>query len=226
MSDAVMTTHGAVPARLPVMRRGLAEGLLGAVAAILGIVGLALATHDATVSAILDAISIIVLGVGLIMAGAALFGSYARLLATVEGAGSARDAVSGTTLDYFLGAAIVILGILALLDMAALVLVAVAFILIGAGFALNSAAAVRLVGIESGEGEVQTPAQRLRTETVLATFSVRMVAGLAVIVLGILAVVGMVPATLTLIAAIVAGAALTASVTSMPTRVLRTTNMR
>lgn len=226
MSDTVMTTHGAVPARLPVLRRGMAEGLLGAVAAILGIVGLALATSNGAVSAILDAVSVIVLGIGLIMAGAALFDSYARLLATVEGAGSARDAVSGTTLDYFLGAGIVILGILALLHLAAPELVAVAFILIGAGFALNSAAAVRVVGIESGEGAVQGPAQRLRTEIVLATFSVRMISGLAVVVLGILAVVGIVPSTLTLIAAIVAGAALAASVTSMPMRFARTTNMR
>lgn len=226
MSDTVMATHGAVPARLPVLRRGMAEGLLGAVAAILGIVGLALATSNGTVSAILDAVSVIVLGIGLIMAGAALFDSYARLLATVEGAGSARDAVSGTTLDYFLGAGIVILGILALLHLAAPVLVAVAFILIGAGFALNSAAAVRVVGIETAEGTVQGPAQRLRTEIVLATFSVRMISGLAVVVLGILAVVGIVPSTLTLIAAIVAGAALAASVTSMPMRFARTTNMR
>ncbi|MGH7101383.1 MAG: hypothetical protein ACREFJ_03215 [Acetobacteraceae bacterium] len=226
MSDTVMTTHGAVPVRLPVVRRGMAEGLLGAVAAILGIVGLALAAHNGTVSAILDAVSVIVLGIGLIMAGAALFDSYARMLAAVEGAGSARDAVSGTTLDYFLGAGIVILGILALLHLAAPVLVAVAFILIGAGFALNSAAAVRMVGLEAGEGEVQGPAQRLRTEIVLATFSVRMISGLAVIVLGILAVVGIVPSTLTMIAAIVAGAALAASVTSMPMRFARTTNMR
>ncbi|MGH7072441.1 MAG: hypothetical protein ACREFO_20875 [Acetobacteraceae bacterium] len=226
MSDAVMSTHGAVPASMPVVRRGMAEGLLGAAAAILGIVGLALAEHAANVASILDAIAVIVLGISLIIVGSALLASYARLLVTTEGVDSPRDSVAGVTVDFFLGAGIVILGILALLHVVSPVLVAVGFILIGAGFALNSAAAVRMLGIEAGDGTQQTPAQRLRAEMAMATFGVRMISGLGVIVLGILAVVGISPLELTLIAAIVAGAALAASGTTMPGRLMRGAGVR
>lgn len=231
MSDAVMTTHGATPASLPVARRGLAEGLLGAAAAILGIIGLALAGqgggaaaaagHGATVAWILDAISVIVLGICLAMVGSALLESYARLLNAVEGEGGPRESMAGTTVDFFLGTAIVVLGVLALLHVVGDVLIPIGFILIGAGFALNSAASVRMMSIAGTVSGAQTPAQRLRGEMALATFGVRMIAGLAVVVLGILAVVGFASLELTLIAAIVAGAAVTASVTSAPGRLAR-----
>lgn len=226
MSDAVMSTHGAMPASMPVVRRGMAEGLLGAAAAILGIIGLALATQSAGVASILDAISVIVLGISLIIVGSALLAGYARLLVSTEGADTPRDSVAGVTVDFFLGAAIVILGILALLHVVSPVLIAVGFILIGAGFALNSAASVRMIGLEAGEGSHQSPAQRLRAEIAMATFGVRMISGLGVIVLGILAVVGIVPLELTLIAAIVAGAALAASGSSMPGRLMRGAGVR
>lgn len=229
MSEAVMTTHGAAPASLPVVRRGLAEALLGAAAAILGIIGLALVGRGGVaaagagtgVSLILDAVAVIALGICLAMVGSALLESYARLLTSMEGTNAPRDSVAGTTVDFFLGAAIVVLGVLALLHVVGAVLVPVAFILIGVGFVLNSAAAARMIGIASGDGAAQSAAQRLRGEMAMATFGVRVIAGLATIVLGILAVVGIAPLELTLIAAIVAGAALTASVTSVPGRFAR-----
>lgn len=230
MSDAVMTTHGAAPASLPVVRRGLAEALLGAAAAILGIIGLALAGHTAagaaaeagtSVSWILDSIAVIVLGICLAMAGSALIESYARVLTASEGAGGPRESMTGTTVDFFLGTAIVVLGVLALLHVVGDVLVPIGFILIGVGFVLNSAASVRVIGIATGLSADTSPAQRLRQEMALATFGVRMIAGLATVVLGILAVVGIASLALTLIAAIVAGAAVTASVTSVPARLAR-----
>ncbi|MGH7119238.1 MAG: hypothetical protein ACREFP_09675 [Acetobacteraceae bacterium] len=229
MSEAVMTTHGAASASLPVVRRGLAEALLGAAAAILGIIGLALAGHTGAATAtsgsgvplILDSVAVIVLGICLAMVGSALLESYARLLTSMEGTNAPRDSVAGTTVDFFLGTGIVVLGVLALLHVVGAVLVPVAFILIGAGFVLNSTASVRMIGIATSESGAQSAVQRLRGEMAMATFGVRVIAGLATIVLGILAVVGIAPLELTLIAAIVAGAAVTASVTSVPGRLAR-----
>lgn len=93
-----------------------------------------------------------------------------------------------------------------------------AILLFGGGFLLDSAATVRLMTITVGETATQNVSQRVRGEIALATSGVPMMAGLAVLILGILSVVGFDSVQLTLVAAIVGSAPLVANTTSLPAR--------
>lgn len=216
MSSAVMSGAEGVPERT-VGSRTASQGVFGGAAIILGIVGLAIATTHPTVPVFLAAIAAIALGLSLIVIGTALSVSYARLLARTDGGGATASYMGGTTIDMFLGGAVVILAILAILGVVNEVLIPVAVIAIGTGLLLNSMATVRLSSLESAAG-AQTVARRVVEEMVLATAGVRAVAGVTVIILGILGVIGDVAIPLALVAMIVAGAALLLNSTSLSGR--------
>ena len=218
MSQAVM--GGGYLERRSVGGRTMSEGVFGVIAIILGIVGLAFAASRADVMLYLDAVAGIALGVSLIAVGAALAASYGRVLSRVEGADASGGSMAGTSMDGFLGAAVVILGILALLHIVPWVLIPVQVILIGAGMVFNGAASVRLANIEAEFTESRAAVRRVLEEVVFATASVRMVAGVAVMILGILSVVGTEQTILTLVAMLVAGTALLLNSTSLSSRML------
>ena len=218
MSQAVM--GGGYLERRSVGGRTMSEGVFGVIAIILGIVGLAFAASRADVMLYLDAVAGIALGVSLIAVGAALAASYGRVLSRVEGADASGGSMAGTSMDGFLGATVVILGILALLHIVPWVLIPVQVILIGAGMVFNGAASVRLANIEAEFTESRAAVRRVLEEVVFATASVRMVAGVAVMILGILSVVGTEQTILTLVAMLVAGTALLLNSTSLSSRML------
>ncbi|MGH7155609.1 MAG: hypothetical protein ACREF3_16900, partial [Acetobacteraceae bacterium] len=176
----------------------MSQGIFGLVAIVLGIIGLAIAATHPTVPMYLDAIAAIALGLSLVAVGVALAAGYGRLAARVEGAMSGQM-MGGTTMDMFLGFAVVILGILALLHIASPILVPVQVILIGAGLMLNSAASTRLASLEAEVVGAERPlGRRVSEEMVYATAGVRAIAGIAVIILGIVAVVSTAEAALVL----------------------------
>lgn len=216
MSSAVMSGTEGLPER-SVGTRTMSQGMFGGAAVILGIVGLAIATTHPTVPVFLAAIAEIALGLSLVVVGTALSVSYARLLSRTEGGAIAGGYMGGTTVDMFLGGAVVILGILAILGVASPVLIPVAVIAIGVGLLLNSLATVRMSNLESEAG-TPTIARRVIEEMVLATASVRAVAGVTVVVLGILGLTGVAALPLALVAMIVAGVALVLNSTSLSSR--------
>ncbi|HEX5327634.1 MAG TPA: hypothetical protein VFW75_13260 [Acetobacteraceae bacterium] len=223
MSQAVMGAHGSdhelIAERQVLGGRTMSQGLFGIIAVILGIVGLAIAAVHPNVPMYLDAIAAIALGLSLIMVGTGFAAAYGRLVARVEGAAGGQ--MMGTTVGMFLGGAVVILGILALLRVASPVLVPIQVILIGTGLILNSAASVRLATLEGDVAIDRTPARRVGEEMVFATASVRAIAGIAVGILGILGLVGTADAlVLTLAAMIVGGAALVLNSTSLSRRMI------
>lgn len=222
MSQAVMGGHEIVTERMALGGRTASQGIFGIIAVILGIVGLAIATAHPAVPMYLDAIAAIALGLSLIVVGVAFAGPYGRLLARAEGTDAMGGQMMGTTVGMFLGAAVIILGILSLLQVASAVLVPIEVILIGTGLILNSAASVRLASLETDMAVERTMARRIGEEMVFATASVRAIAGVAVGILGILALVGTTYAlVLTLAAMIVGGAALLLNSTSLSNRMVR-----
>ena len=234
MSGAVLTGAEGAAERWSFGGRTMSQGLLGAIALILGVVGLAIATSDKSVPMYLAAIAEIALGLSLIIVGVSLSGAYARLLARSETAAEAGGNLAGTTVDMFLGGAVIVLAVLAILRVASEVLIPVAVIVIGVGLMLNSVASIRLANIESSVAPQQSLARRVAEEMVFATSSVRAVAGVAVLVLGILGVMGAgaIAATaaatavsglamdLALVAMIIAGAALLLNSTSLSGRIV------
>lgn len=202
--------------------RPVTQGVFGVIAIILGIIGLAIGKTEPTVAMYLDAIAAIALGLALIMVGSGIAASYGRLLAAVtDESDSASGQVAGNTVGVFVGGAIIILSILALLKVTSPVLIAIDAILIGAGLLWASAASVRLAAVESDAAGDRGAAQRIGEEAVFASATSNAMAGIAVGILGILAVVGFDPATLTLIAMLVAGAALLIGGTSAGGRIGR-----
>lgn len=218
MSSAVMSGAEGVPERYTLGSRTMSQGLFGGIAVVLGIVGLAIELAHPTVSMYLAAIAEIALGLSLIVVGTSLAAAYARLLARAEPtAGAAGGYMAGTTVDMFLGGAIVILAILAILKVASPVLIPIAVIVVGVGLFLNSLASIRLANLESTMVPA-TVARRVVEEMVLATASVRAIGGIAVFVLGIIGLLGTVTMPLALVAMIVAGVVLVLNSTSLSGR--------
>jgi hypothetical protein len=208
MSHALMGGHDTPSGRLTFFGRTMSRSVFGGVALALGIVGLAIAANHPTAELYLDAIAQISLGVALIIFGAGLTTSYVRLAAAIEAASGTGATVTGATADMFVGGAVVILGVLALVHVATTVLIPVQVILIGVGILFNSGASVRAVMLEASVGDDRSMARRLSEELAFETAAIRAAAGIAVAVLGIIALSGPDAAILTLSAAIIGGAAL------------------
>jgi len=222
MSQTVVGGQGAPAERLALGGRTASQGMFGGIALVLGIVGLAVANSYPGAEVYLNAVAQISLGLSLIVFGMALAMAYIRVISDTEphnGGGT----VMGTTADMFLGGAVVIMGVLALVHIVPQILIPAAAIVVGVGLLLNSAASVRAATLETEVAGGRTLGRRAHEELVFATASVRAVAGVAVAVLGILGLTTSANAMLlTLAAAIVAGAAMLLASTSLSGRFVRT----
>jgi hypothetical protein len=221
MSQAVMGGHEMPATRLALGGRTMSQGMFGGIALVLGIVGLAISGPHPDTVIYLDAVAQIALGAALIVFGMTLATAYVRLAATAE-TESAGGSITGTTADMFIGGAVIILGVLSLLHIMSEVLVPVAVILVGMGLLLNGAASARAVVLEASISGDRSLARRIQEEMVFATVTARASAGIAVGVLGILALTGGSALVLTLSAAIVGGAAMLMASTSLSNRLVGT----
>ncbi len=113
----------------------LAEALCGVAAMVLAIVGLA-----GTFPLYLDAIAAIVLGAGVILAGASLGARFARFVSESSTGGPTAEMGNGLSTEVFAGAATIVLGILALIGIATAPLLSVAAIVFGAALLMGAAA--------------------------------------------------------------------------------------
>jgi hypothetical protein len=219
MSEAVMGGgHEAFAERQVIAGRPMSQSLLGIAAIILGIVGLAIGAARPDVPVYLDAIAGIILGVSLVAAGAGFAVAYARLAARSEGAASGQ--MTGMNAGMFLGSAVVILSILSVLRVAPAALIPVAVIMVGIGLMMSSGASIRLAMLEGELAADRPVARRIGEELALSTASMRAIAGIAVVVLGIVALASAYTLVLTLAAMIVAGAALPLSGTPLSSRMI------
>ncbi len=189
------------------------EAVAGAAAVILGILGLI-----GVLPIRLDAVAAIVLGAALLIGGGAVAGRYAGLLPAGRAARARREVGGALGLQALAGVAAIVLGVLALLGVSPLGLLAVAAIVLGAALLASGGAMARL----------ERSMQGLRGETVAGPSGTAVYAaggwegiiGAGLVVLGILALAGHSPLTLTLVAMLSAGAALLVGGSTLAARLL------
>jgi hypothetical protein len=181
---------------------GFVDALGGIATIVLAIIALSGASP-----AILLSISTIVFAAALLIQGGAMLSEFAQLGATPDayvGTGS-----GGISALFLIGIAGIVLGVLALLGIHAPILTAIAAIAFGAALVISSSAVWRLLTSQTVAMRFQRHAPVLRavaSEVASASAGLQAVAGLAVIVLGIVAVCGFYTVPLTLVALLVAGA--------------------
>ena len=154
------------------------------------------------------AIATVVFGAALLIQGGAMLTEFALFEATPEEAPATGGGLSALFLVGFAG---IILGVLALLGVHAPMLTAISAIAFGAALVISSSAVWQLLTSRSVEARFRARSPMLRvmaSEVAAGSAGLQAMAGLAVIVLGILAVAGIFTGVLTLIAFLVAGAAI------------------
>jgi hypothetical protein len=183
---------------------GFVDALGGIATIVLAIVGLAGTRPEVLVS-----IATVVFGAALLIEGGAMLSE----LTQIEMSSEATPATSGGGLSalFLVGIAGIVLGVLSILNVHALILTAISAIAFGAALVISSSTVWRLLTSRSIAVRFQTRAPVVRvvaSEVAAGSAGIQAMAGLAVIVLGILAVCGVYSQALTLIALLVAGAAI------------------
>ncbi len=173
-------------------------GGIGAV--ILAIVGLA-----GIVPNLLAAIAAISIGAAILLEGLAVSTEYTRLLHGVaDNEEHVAELTGGMGGEFFAGSAGVVLGILAILNVAPLVLLPIAAIVLGVGVALSSGTKTRLNAFKI-ERDKNTLFQRVARDMVATAVGADLLVGLTAAILGILAILGISPLILTLVAMLIMG---------------------
>lgn len=178
----------------------LIDGATGIVAIVLTILGL---LRLAPVQ--LVAIATIAAGVGLFVQGLVVARDYAKALSAANGG---LSAAGGWALAFLAGAAGVILGILALLQLAPVNLVAIAAIVLGASTVLRTHDATTLALAKIREPQANPVRETAVGEFVANSAALEALVGLAAGILGILSLAGFVSLTLDLIAFLTLGSGL------------------
>jgi hypothetical protein len=201
---------------------GFADAIGGLATIVLAIVGIAGVRMES-----MAAIAAIVFGVALLVEGGTLASEMARI---VFPAGTRSASVetsfggSGLSAHFLAGGAGIVLGLLALIGIQPVVLVSVAVIAFGAAIALSSSSVWRLHEMKrvalTGEAPPMSGTEILANEMAVESSGALSLAGLAAIVLGILAVVGVNSAVLTLAALIALGATLVLTGSSLSATVV------
>lgn len=149
----------------------------------------------------LVAIATIVFGVGLLLYGTAALSQLNVALARFSASETGLGSISGGWSTLFLaGVAGIVLGILALLGVSSTELVAIAAIGFGASLLISSNASMRMRIMGATPTNADPMLARIVGDMATDTTGLQTMAGLAAIVLGILALSGFAPTKLVLIA--------------------------
>lgn len=177
-----------------------AEAIAGIIAIVLTILGLAHVEPQ-----LLVAIATIAIGVALLAQGAAIADEYAHLTAYQGDAAIIFGGSSTWSIELLAGAAGVVLGILALLGVAPLILVAIAIIAMGGGLSLSAGATAQLSVANVVRAPLDERIRRFATESASTASITQGLSGLQAIVLGILSLAGFSSLGLVLIALLAIG---------------------
>jgi len=167
----------------------------------------------------------IVVGAALLLEGSAVVARYNKLARAVAGERSQRAELGGgVSAEFMGGAAGIVLGILALVNVAPLVLMAVAVIVFGGALLIGAEATQRLNTI-GRELAVSAESSHVAEESVSAASGAQVLVGISAIVLGILAVLDVAPIVLILVgllsvgaSVLLSGSAITARMVNVVTR--------
>jgi hypothetical protein len=194
----------------------MVEAIAGVSAVVLAILGLA-----GLLPVYLLDIATIAVGLALLFEGGAIAVRYSRLLSETVGSRlSSAELGGGMGVEVLGGIAGIVLGILALLGLMPLTLASVAAIVFGGTLLMSSGTTSRLnCLIIDGHGWPDT-ARRVAREAVLAAASVQVLVGLAGGILGLLALLGIYPLELALVAMLCLGASVLLSGTAISSKML------
>lgn len=192
------------------------EAIGGATAVVLSIIGLA-----RIFPGFMAAVSAIALGVALLFEGGFIASEYSRILKhSGNGKLGTAELGGGLSTQALAGGAVIVLGILALLGIESWVLLPVSALILGAGVLFGSGVVSRLNAIKIESSEENERAQRIAQEMVSATAAGQLLVGLSAIVLGILALIGVAPDVLTLVAMLAIGASILLSGSAVTGRMM------
>jgi hypothetical protein len=178
-----------------------AEAVGGIATVVLAIIAL-----SGTSTGFLLATATIVFGAALLIEGTSIVSDFVGLMSSAAGAVGFQMGTGGLGAVFLAGISGIILGILALLGIHAFVLISVAVIVYGSALILSSSAMLNLHMFKARLG-----GEFMAGTTVSSSAGAQALAGIAAIVLGILAVAGAASETLALVALLVLGAALLAT---------------
>jgi hypothetical protein len=164
-------------------------------------------------------ISIIGIGATLFFMGGTLMVRYTKAL--VDYGRHIGDVAGGITSEFLAGITGITLGVLSLLGVAPLVLAPVAVIVFGCAVLLSGTATYRLHRFMITEREPKTAYDWIVREVVLAGVATELLVGLAVGVLGILALVGFNPWVLCLAATLSLGGSILLGSAALSNKVWR-----
>jgi hypothetical protein len=194
---------------------GFADAVGGIATIVLAIIALAGINTGILVPA-----AVIVFGVALLIQGGTVLSEHANMLFPAGADGSIEQFKGGNLSAVFLtGIAGVVLGILAMLGIAATTLTSVAVIAFGAALILT-ANSVRELHMVRRYGPGMTGSEMVATEMASGSAGVQLLAGITAVVLGILAVSGVNAPVLMLSALIVLGGAVVLSGSTLSGMVL------
>jgi len=192
----------------------ITEALAGAGTVIVAILGLA-----GTMSGMMAAVAAITLGVALLAQGGAAASRWSRIVHEARGRFDDRAELGGGLgAEIFGGMVGLVLGVLALLDIVPLTLLPIALLVFGGSVLLGSGVTMELGSLGSAEA-YDRPAQYAR-EATLGASGAQVLSGVGAIVLGILALIGTRPLTLSLIGLLALGAAVLFSGSAVSSRML------
>lgn len=188
---------------------GLADAIGGAATIILAIVAL-----SGVGQSLLAAIATVVFGAALLIQGGTMLTEFTKVMAPPSAASTAEEVVGGGGLSalFLVGAAGIVLGVLALVGISAQTLTAAAVIAFGGALLLSSNSVWRLYRAKrasyypAGAAGTLSGAEFLAGEMASGSAVLQALSGLAAITLGILAVTGTNPNVLILVGLLVLGA--------------------
>ena len=190
---------------------GFVDAAGGIVTIVLAIVGLSHTAPEMMVS-----VATIVFGAALLIQGGAMLSEYAQIVPTLSREASAQFGGGGLSAVFLAGAAGIVLGILALLGVQTAVLTSAAIIAFGAALMLSSNAVWHLHSAKRASlATPVTPAsppasttEILANEMAYGSATMQALAGLAAIVLGVIALAGGNATVLPLVALLALGGTL------------------
>jgi len=197
-----------------VTRGSITQAVCGVGAAVLAILGLAGILVGYMVS-----VATIAIGVAFLAEGGAIAARWDDLMREAPSSRFDKQSEFGGGLgaEFVAGITGVVLGILALLGLYPAVLIPVAIVVFGGGLLLGSALTMDLgsIGLDYDRGG------RMSRDATRAASGMQVLVGLGAIVLGILALVGFAPGTMSLVALLAIGTSILLSGSAVGTRMMK-----
>ncbi len=182
------------------------EAVAGAAAIVLALIGL---STSGSIPYYMMAISALAAGVGLVVHGSSMAATLNDLIAeTSDNRSEQADLSTGVTVEVLGGLAGITLAVLALIGLVPNLLLAITVIVFGGALLLSSGAATELNDLRLERANISSRTRTVTRQATIGAAGIQAFAGIAAVVLGILAVTGIEVVMLNLVGFLTVGAAL------------------